>query len=173
MEKFYFSQQQAREIKELLDLRLSTNDKEEFRRISSRLRNRGFYISQFNSKFSSLDFDQEVEKGIFIITENPINFQPIINNTQQQYNENPNTMGKSSKSNFNLIILAILAIMWILGTLIQNSDKEPTVTKGSKYNPSYDEQIDDLKRDIKKSDNWVEGITIYDDNCDTIAIVNK
>lgn len=173
MEKLYFNQQQATEIRQLLDLRLNTSNKEEKQRISSELRSRGFFISKFHSKFSSLDFDQEVEKGNFIITENPINFQPIINNPQQQYNENPSTMGKSSKSNFNLIFLAIFAIMWIIGTLIQNNDKEPTVTKGNKYDPSYDEQINDLKRDIKKSDDWVEGIVIYDDNCDTVAIVNK
>lgn len=175
MEKFYFSTKQAKEIKDLLDLRLSTSDKDEFKRISSRLRNRGFFISQFNSKFSSLDFDKEVEKGNFVITDIPINYQFTNNSTQQQssYTEAPYTAEKSSKSNFILYFLSIFAILWILGTLIQDDDKEPTVTKGSKYSPSYDEQINDLKRDINKSDDWVKGIVIYDDNCDTVAIVNR
>lgn len=177
MEKFYFSTKQAKEIKDLLDLRLSTSDKDEFKRISSRLRNRGFFISQFNSKFSSLDFDKEVEKGNFVITDIPINlnYKLTNNSTQQQssYIETPYTAEKSYKSNSILYILIIFAVLWILGTLIQNDDKEPTVIKGSKYTPSYDEQINDLKRDINKSDDWVEGIVIYDDNCDTVATVNR
>ncbi len=175
MEKLYFTSQQAEEIKKLLDLRLTTSDKDEFKRISSRLRSRGFFISQFGSKFSSTDFNKEVEKGNIIITENPIDYQSVNNYTQQipQYNDYQNTSDKNKKSNIGVISLIVLAFLWLLGTLTSEEDKEPEVIKGSSYNSSYDQQINDLKRDIKKSDDWVEGIVVYDENCDTIATVNK
>lgn len=175
MEKLYFTPQQAEEIKKLLDLRLTTSDKDEFKRISSRLRNRGFYISQFSSKFSSTDFNKEVEKGNIIITESPINYQSANNYTQQipQYNDYPNTSDKNKKSNIGVISLIVLAFLWLIGTLTSEEDKESEVIKGSSYNSSYDQQINDLKRDIKKSDDWVEGIVVYDENCDTIAVVNR
>lgn len=48
---------------------------------------------------------------------------------------------------------------------------EPIVIKTERYNSSYDNQIDALKRDIKKSD--IKSIAIYDDNCDTVATIYK
>lgn len=175
MEKLYFTSQQAEEIKKLLDLRLAASDKDELKRISSRLRSKGFFISQFGSKFSSLDFEKEIKKGNIIIADNPINHQTVDNYTQQAPHENDYTdmSGKNKKSNLGVISLIILAFLWILGTLTNEEEKKTEVIKGSSYNSSYDQQINDLKRDIKKSDDWVKGVVIYDENCDTIAIVNK
>lgn len=48
---------------------------------------------------------------------------------------------------------------------------EPKVIKTEHYNPSYDDQINALKRDIKKY--TVESVAIYDENCDTVAIIYK
>lgn len=175
MEKLYFTSQQAEEIRKLLDLRLTTSDKDEFKRISSRLRSRGFFISQFGSKFSSSDFEEEIKKGNIIIADNPVNYQTVENYTQQtsQYNDYPNMPEKNKKSNLGIISLFVLAFLWILSSLTNEEDKEAEVIKGSSYNSSYDQQINDLKRDIKKSDNWVKEIVIYDENCDTIVTVNK
>lgn len=174
-EKHFFTPKQAKEIKELLDLRQNIVDKSELKRISSRLRNRGFFISVFGNNFTSIDFDNEVRKGNFII-------QEYINLPQVDSPHYPNQIDnvflpqkKNTNNKQTLIIVAILFILCLIGVFCgqENDTDTPKVVKGKSYDSSYDEQIRSLQEDIKKCDDWVEGIVIYDENCDTIAIVNR
>ena len=70
----------------------------------------------------------------------------------------------------NSIIVCFILLVLILGLCSQPANNVQ-VKKGSSYDNSYDSQIDDLKRDLQKSD--YDGIVIYDDNCDTVLELSK
>lgn len=166
--KWYFTTKQAREIKQLLDKRKSTQDKDEIKKIAQRLRNRGFYLSELGLNFSSDEFEKEVQLGNFIIDDNAIfvqSSQPPLIPLQDD-----NTIDRQ-KGCTAIIVIIILISIFVSVFNNEDTSQSPKVRKTERYNSSYDDQIDALKRDIEKSE--VKSIVIYDDNCDSVATIYK
>lgn len=181
--KWYFTSKQAREIKHLLDDRKNTHNKDEVKRIAQRLRNRGFYLSEFGLNFSSENFNQEVELGNIIIDDDTASPQTtdkaiLMQNEASILIRNNHAIKNSNTEGYGKGCTALIIVIILISTIISifNDDKsehQPKVIKTERYNSSYDQQINDLKKDMQKSADWVESIVIYDDNCDTIATVYK
>lgn len=169
MRQNYFTTVQAKEIIELLEQKSKTNDKKKLKSIYAKLRYNGFYISDYNNEFTSKDFLNEIENGNIIIYDSPNQEYNTVKQTENTYN----TIQESDNKNLKIIaIIVFIALLFIVG-ILSNKETTPKVIKGKSYNPSYDNQIKDLQRDIKKCDEWVEGIVIYDENCDTVATINR
>lgn len=70
----------------------------------------------------------------------------------------------------NGVVILIVIIIMVLGHC-SNPTNNAHVKKGSSYDASYNEQVEDLKKDLNKSN--YDGIVIYDDNCDTVLEISK
>lgn len=76
-------------------------------------------------------------------------------------------MTNKEKNGTILLLLLIIILIGRCGKSTNNTH----VKKGPSYDAIYDQQGEDLKRDLNKSE--YDGIVIYDDNCDTILEIIK
>lgn len=86
--------------------------------------------------------------------------------------QSSSTINKKKEENWNVgCTILLLIVVVIIGFYVNEEKPKVKVIYHSLYNASYDEQINDIKRDIINSS--VNQITIYGENMDSVATIIK